>query len=473
LFHYHTEIPSLKHRKNVMKFRGGYNLQLTGKPDKQVTTLPVPDTLRVPLFSLHGTFSKVLVKNGDSVTAGQMLAVDPRSYNLPLCAPVSGTVKVDTENSVITLSVVAAMSPERVVERTDTQPKFKGEGETGIRRLTLFTNGAWQVITDVFNNSVADPSVQPDALIVSADNIEPFLPQAECLAGDNPEGIEQGLRELHALSGVKTVFVTIHATSGILQHIRSIARKNSWISLIETPAKYPFDNPKLIAQQLHFSTGNHTVWSCTIEGVLATARVLSDKKPYLARTIAIGGPGAKKAAYVTVPIGYPLELLLAEYAAAGEVRAVNGGALSGAAMNGSQGIDIQCTAVTLIPEQVTRDFLAFANPGFSKHSFSRTFFGALRPLFSEKYTTGIRGERRPCLTCCFCEEVCPAGLMPHLIYKYVKKDRLDDARRLKLMECVQCGLCSHVCTSKIEIKQGFLEAHRVIRQELQAEKEHA
>ncbi len=456
-----------------MKFRGGYNLQLIGVPAKQITQLSVPETLRVPLFSRHCTFSRVLVKNGDSVTAGQILAVDPLCSNLPLLAPVAGTVAVDTETREITISGAAAAEHENVSIRTEELPNVGLEGETGEKRRLLMANGAWQVLLDVFENSVADPSAKPDVLIVSADSIEPFLPQADCIAGDRLPAVEKGLDELRILSGVTTVVVNIHIQSGILQQIRSIAQKNSWISLIETPAKYPFDNPKLIAQQLKYSTGKHTAWSCTLEGVLAVAQVLSDKKPYLLRTIAVGGPGAKKAAYVTVPVGYPLELLLADYAEEGEVRAVNGGALSGVTMNGRQsGIDLQCTAITLIPEQVTREFLAFANPGFSKHSFSRTFFGVLRPLFREKYTTGIRGERRPCLTCCFCEEVCPAGLMPHLIHKYVKKDRLDDARRFNLMECVQCGLCSHVCTSKIELKQGFLEAHQIVRQELQAEKEH-
>jgi Na+-translocating ferredoxin:NAD+ oxidoreductase RnfC subunit len=55
--------------------------------------------------------------------------------------------------------------------------------------------------------------------------------------------------------------------------------------------------------------------------------------------------------------------------------------------------------------------------------------------------------------------------MPHLIHKYLYKDLIEDADRARIDLCVQCGLCSFICTSKIELKEEFAQAVVVIEQE--------
>ena len=51
-------------------------------------------------------------------------------------------------------------------------------------------------------------------------------------------------------------------------------------------------------------------------------------------------------------------------------------------------------------------------PGPDRGSYSKCFLSTLRRSFAERFTTALRGERRPCVSCGFCEEVCPAGIMP-------------------------------------------------------------
>jgi Na+-translocating ferredoxin:NAD+ oxidoreductase RnfC subunit len=55
--------------------------------------------------------------------------------------------------------------------------------------------------------------------------------------------------------------------------------------------------------------------------------------------------------------------------------------------------------------------------------------------------------------------------MPHLIHKYLYKDRTEDAGRARVDLCVQCGLCSFVCPSKLELKEEFARAMIVTEQE--------
>ena len=55
--------------------------------------------------------------------------------------------------------------------------------------------------------------------------------------------------------------------------------------------------------------------------------------------------------------------------------------------------------------------------------------------------------------------------MPHLIHKYLYHDALEEVERAGVHLCVNCGLCSFVCPSKIELHEQLLEARVRIRQE--------
>ena len=105
-------------------------------------------------------------------------------------------------------------------------------------------------------------------------------------------------------------------------------------------------------------------------------------------------------------------------------------------------------------------------PGFDRRSYSNCFLSLLRGRFRERLDTAMRGEGRPCVSCNFCEEVCPAGIMPHLIHKYLYQDALEEADAAGVDLCVGCGLCSYVCPSKIELRGQLLEARERIQQEL-------
>ncbi len=99
---------------------------------------------------------------------------------------------------------------------------------------------------------------------------------------------------------------------------------------------------------------------------------------------------------------------------------------------------------------------AFVRPGPRKDSYSRTFLSLL--LGSEKITkrceTNLRGEERPCISCNYCVEVCPVSIMPHLLFRHVERDIIDEALlKYGIFDCIECNLCSYVCPSKITLGQ--------------------
>jgi Na+-transporting NADH:ubiquinone oxidoreductase subunit A len=123
-------------------------------------------------------------------------------------------------------------------------------------------------------------------------------------------------------------------------------------------------------------------------------------------------------------------------------------------------------ALNLIPEGVHREFLSLFRPGYRKPSFSRTFLSALnrRPLAAD---TNTHGELRACIGCNHCPQVCPVDILPQLAYKCILADDVDGALAHGLLDCVECGLCSYVCPSKIDLVGSLKKARHTYYEEQQ------
>jgi Na+-transporting NADH:ubiquinone oxidoreductase subunit NqrA len=117
----------------------------------------------------------------------------------------------------------------------------------------------------------------------------------------------------------------------------------------------------------------------------------------------------------------------------------------------------------VIPDNRKREFLAFIRPGFRRDSYSRTFMSNFLPSIQKTFDTNMHGEERPCISCNYCEEVCPVSIIPHILSKYVKRSIVDETlANLHIYDCVQCGLCSYVCPSKIPLAQHIKEGMEML-----------
>jgi electron transport complex protein RnfC len=61
----------------------------------------------------------------------------------------------------------------------------------------------------------------------------------------------------------------------------------------------------------------------------------------------------------------------------------------------------------------------------------------------------------PCIRCGTCVTICPCGLSPVEMSAFIRKDHLETAAKLGVMDCVSCGSCSWVCPSHIPLVHYF------------------
>jgi Na+-translocating ferredoxin:NAD+ oxidoreductase RnfC subunit len=171
------------------------------------------------------------------------------------------------------------------------------------------------------------------------------------------------------------------------------------------------------------------------------------------RTIALGGSGFGKRPHLRARIGTSLADVLDKYLERRyPQRIVRNSLLTGSIVNEGV-VDPLMSVVIAIPEDRQGPPLAFSRPGFRTDSYSRTFLANFVP-FTKTVDTNLHGEHRPCIACGYCDGVCPAGILPHLLHRYVQREVIDETLvRLRIFDCIDCNLCTYVCTSKIPLAE--------------------
>ncbi|UCF14715.1 MAG: 4Fe-4S dicluster domain-containing protein [Phycisphaerales bacterium] len=450
-----------------MRFRGGHNVLLKGRPDSAIKVMPEPKVLYLPLRSERYTFSEIQVKEGEKVKGGDMLAKDPENYGIPLLAPRAGTVRLDAAENHIVLEDVAQLEERADMVEEEMQHIEKEMGVAGIKRYKLLALGAWQSFCDAFTSELPDPLGTPQAIIVSTLSMEPFVARGDVQLSRRLLNFTRGLEQLQSLLEYQPMYLAMpNITSEFANLIRNQIRGYAWVKMLEIPLTYPYDNFAILARRLDLKASNGPVWAVRTEGILAVDRALTQTKPCTVRILSIGGTGVPTPTHLKIVPGYPIQSIRGQHVFEPSARVLNGGIFTGNILSeGTLGVDVECRGLTVLPEQKEREFLGFIRPGWDRDSYSGCFLSSLRKDFRERLTTALRGEGRPCVACNYCEEVCPAGIMPYLIHKYLYADLIEEAEQARIDLCIECGLCSYVCPSKIDLRTQLVEAKALIAKE--------
>ncbi len=450
-----------------MQLRGGYNIRLAGRPTGQIQALAEPARLLLPQRTRRLRFNQLLVTNGQEVRCGQAVAVDPAHFGLPLLAPRDGTVRLRAERGHVTIenpSLGQAVSELHEGSETSYEP----------RRRQLIALGAWSFLSDAHTDAVPDPGAAADAAIVATTHLEPFAgPRGNTQLRQSMDRFLRGL-DLLASMVEGDVYVAVPRVRGELAaRLRQSLSSNPRVKPIHIPLRYPMDHFNVLARALELAPRRgRSVWGLRVEGVLAIDQALTDCQPVLDRVIALGGSGVVEPVHLRAPLGYPLDALLAGRVGQQPQRVIDGGILNGETVGLRQlGIGVESAGITVLREPSRRELFGFVRTGLDRISYSNCFLSVFRPRFAEPLTTALRGEHRPCIGCGYCEELCPAGIMPHWIHKLAYQDALEEIDRSGSHRCVSCGLCSYVCPAKLDLRREILDANEAIRRDLHIEEE--
>ncbi len=85
-----------------------------------------------------------------------------------------------------------------------------------------------------------------------------------------------------------------------------------------------------------------------------------------------------------------------------------------------------------------------------------------------KGITVLRSPRKThfeCMGCAHCMDACPAHLMPYYLYMLSKAGQYKECQEYLLDSCIECGACSYVCPSRIDLLSYLRDAKEHLKQE--------
>lgn len=412
-----------------------------------------------PLGQHIGRPSSPVVKKGDHVLAGQLIAEASAFVSANIVSGCSGTVKgverrrtiggnyadcivIDNDGQYETLPGIGDKVDYRTLSKDDILARVKDAGIIGM-------GGAG------FPTHVKLAPRDPGGIryvIANGAECEPYITCDDRLMQEHAEEIVTGLEIMLSLFVRAEAVVVIEDNKpAAISAMKSAAAGRERIRVMAVPVKYPQGGERscinVVTGISYGITQLPADVGCIVENVgtiFAIYKAVCESTPLYERGITVTGEAAAKPCNLITRIGVSMEELLK--AAGGyknDVQAVKvlaGGPMMGIAFDN---LDVPMqknnNALTLL----VRDEVAEA----------------------EKIQTA-------CIRCGRCNQVCPQGLAPQMMSAaFAKKDFERYEKKLYGLECISCGSCTFICPAKRPLTQEFKVAKAEIMAIRRAEKE--
>lgn len=423
--------------RRLWKFNGG--VHLPGHKDES-TRLPVtrahlPKRLILPLHQHIGEAAEAVVKVGDHVLKGQMIAHAKGFVSAPLHAPSSGTV---VEIGDLPVPHPSGLNAPCIVMETDGEDRWTelrphcdydqldpSHLRNIIREAGIVGLGGAGFPSFIKLNP--GPGKTVDTLILNGVECEPYITCDDMLMRERGQEIICGLRIMRHALHARACVIAMEDNKPEAYAALLAATRGTDIEVIQVPTIYPAGGEKQLIKVLtgmevpsnglpiHIGIVCHNVGTA-----VAVYRAIEHGEPLISRYMTITGGNIVQPRNLEVLIGTPVKDLLDECGWHPDTleRLVMGGPMMGFSLPGD---DVPVIKTTNCILAMTRDDAP-----------------AHRPVM-------------PCIRCGACADACPVNLLPQQLYWHAHAKDLDKIQEYDLFDCIECGCCSYVCPSNIPL----------------------
>lgn len=427
-----THVP---HRKNTASM-----------PAVRMSSLP--ETVLLPMSMHIGAPASPVVKSGDTVYVGTLVAEAVGPVSAPIHSSVSGKViKIESYLSsqgricpAIRIESDGLMTPDpelKIPKITDFGSLSEAARNAGLVGL----GGAGFPTAVKLSPAVAD---KLDTLVLNGAECEPYITSDTRTMIDEAEYIKEGVSLILSCSKIKSVYIGIEKNKAeCILKLSEVFSSDERVTVLPLPDKYPQGAEKILI----YNTAGRIVPEgglpsdvgvlvMNVTTVAALAKYAKTGMPLVEKCITVDGSAISSPKNVIAPIGTPILNILSEVGAdvndAGKI--LYGGPMMGISVYSAEDPVLKNTnAITVLNKK-----------------------------------DALPKSQKPCIHCGKCVSACPMGLMPTVFAKSMNVDAIEErAQRLtdaKINLCIECGCCSFVCPSA----RPLVETNRLAKGDLRA-----
>ena len=443
----------------VVKLKSGLNLCLAGAAAPKVEKTVVSDTVAIVPDNYHGVVPKVVVKPGDKVQVGTSVMYDKNHPEVQFVSPVSGEVVAVERGERRKVMKIVIKSDGK----SDAVVFDKASSAVEVKEL-LLRAGMWAYIKQRPYDVIADPTVEPRDIFVTAFDNAPLAPvyAYEMLNGDDAKALAEGLAALKLLTQGK-VYVGVAAGSNL--------NVPAGVEVVAFKGNFPACNAGVQAHNIAPVNKGETIWTLNALDVVVMGRLLLNGRVDMMRTVAVTGSEVATPAYVRALPGTPMADLLAGNIIAGNYvrRVISGNVLTGTNVSLDGYLGAYHSQVTVIPEgNDTHEFLGWALPGCKALTTSRTFLSRWIPTRNSKPDARLHGGERAIIMSEEYDRVFPMDILPEYLVKAVIAFDIDRMEQLGIYEVApeDFAACEFVDTSKLPLQQIVRDGLDALRKEM-------
>ncbi len=403
--------------------------------DKPAVRMESPKTVTLPMSMHIGAPARPIVKVGDLVKVGTLIAEAGGAVSAPIHASASGKVTKITDYLLSDGRTVPAVVIESDGEMTpdesltppavDSRESFieavKNAGIVGLGGAGFPTHFKLNV----------DPA-KVEHLIINGAECEPYVTSDTLTMVERSEDMKVALEALKTHLGIKSIIIGIEnnkkkAIASMMQLMKDTA-KGCTVQVKVLPAIYPQGGEKVL---IYHTTGKVVpmgklpidvgcvVINCTT--LAAIGAYLKTGMPLVEKCVTVDGGAVKTPQNVMVPIGTAMADV---FEFCGGLKSDPAKVVYGGPM---MGITVPDTTAPILKN--TNAILALT----------------AKETKLPKTTA--------CIRCGACTNTCPFGLAPAAIAKAYKNKDAAALEDLSLNACMECGCCSFVCPANRPLVQ--------------------
>ncbi|NOQ16316.1 MAG: electron transport complex subunit RsxC [Methyloprofundus sp.] len=418
------------------QFSGG--LALTAhKQVTAITNAPPPKELIYPLLQRADHYVQPIVRVGEHVLKGQIIATANNNLTPPVHAASSGTVTTISPHFIAHPSglrddciIIDTDGLDTAIPESPLQP-YQQIAATKLREL-IHQAGIVGLGGGSFPTAQKLHTTQPiHTLIINGAECEPHISCDASLVQQHAQQVIQGALILQTILAAERCIIAIEDNMPAAQQALATANQQAALEITTVPAIYPTGGEKQLIQVLtgikipaQTLPAEYGFICQNVGTAYAVYQAIVQGQPLTERIITITGSGISQPKNIRARIGTPIKHLIAQCGGYTQdvQRLIMGGSMMGIAL-GSDDIAITKASNCILALSAT-------------------------DLNDQQATL-------PCIRCGACADVCPVQLLPQQLYWHSRAGQTEQCQDYQLFDCIECGCCDIVCPSHIPLVQTF------------------